>query len=75
VDVSDAVSTLGHLFLGTGPLDCSDAADTNDDGALDLSDAVSTLEHLFLGGPAPPPPNGVPGADPTPDNLYCFSRP
>jgi len=76
VDVSDAVNTLGHLFLGAGPLFCTDAADANDDGALDISDPIATLEYLFGGTvPALPEPHGAPGSDPTPDSLYCYSRP
>jgi hypothetical protein len=70
VDISDAVTILGDLFLGDpAPARCRDALDANDDGAADISDAVTVLGHLFLGdGPLPPPfPN--PGLDPTLDPL------
>ena len=32
VEISDAVATLGVLFLGQGEITCDDAADSNDDG-------------------------------------------
>ena len=67
----DAVAILGHLFLGAGGLGCPDAADGNDDGAVDLSDAVTILGFLFLGGPPPPAPWPEPGRDGTPDGLAC----
>jgi plastocyanin len=71
LDISDAVLTLGVLFLGTPARDCLDAADTNDDGTVDVSDAVFVLEHLFLGGRDIPPPFPRPGPDRTEDNLQC----
>src|SRR5262245_42171005 len=43
-------------FLGDAPLDCLDAADFDDGGALDITDAVSNLNYQFLGGPEPAPP-------------------
>lgn len=76
-DVSDAVATLGFLFLGAPPtLACAKSTDTNGDGALDLSDVVWTLAYLFLGGPEPPPPFPTCGTDPTPERvLGCESFP
>lgn len=64
LDLSDAVSVLNHLFLGTNPsLPCGDGTtgdagnikllDANGDGRIDLSDAVNLLAFLFLGGPQP----------------------
>ena len=71
-DISDAVTTLGFLFLGVPTaLDCDKSADTNDNGKLDLSDPVALLNHLFLGAPAPPAPFAQCGPDPTEDNLIC----
>ena len=71
VDISDAVSILGYLFLGsTAPL-CLDSADTDDSGLIDLSDAVSLLNHLFQGAGPPAPPYPERGDDPTPDGLGC----
>ena len=58
-DLSDAVSTLGVLFLGNAEGKCYEAMDCNSDGTADLSDAISNLGVLFLGNtpPAPPYPN------------------
>ena len=72
VDVSDAVFTLGYLFLGTEDPFCMDAMDSNDDGKVDLSDAVTILGFKFLGNPTailPPYPDA--GTDPTGDSLDC----
>lgn len=74
VRISDAIKTLGYLFLGSAPPSCFDAADANDDGELDIGDPVTTLGFLFLGGVVIPPPNGTPGPDPTADSMTCFSR-
>jgi hypothetical protein len=70
-DISDAVSVLGHLFLGEETPPCLDAADANDDGAVDISDAIYLLGFLFLGADQPPAPYPTEGADPTPDTLAC----
>lgn len=61
---------LGALFRGESTVDCPDAADANDDGALNLTDAVAILVHLFAGAPAPPAPGALAcGTDPTLDDL------
>ncbi|MBI4606364.1 MAG: hypothetical protein HY721_30735, partial [Planctomycetes bacterium] len=72
LDISDALYSLGFLFLGTAPPACADAADANDDGQVDISDASFTLGYLFLGSKEPPAPgpSGA-GPDPTPDDLGC----
>jgi hypothetical protein len=74
VDLSDAITVLGYLFLG-GPteLDCEKAGDINDDSEVDISDATSLLGHLFLGGPTSLPAPAFPncGDDPTEDGLRC----
>lgn len=73
-DISDAISTLGFLFLGEGEPGCRDACDSNDDGKVDISDAVSTLRALFLGEGSLPPPGGIEcGPDPTADESACTS--
>ena len=73
-DISDAVSTLGVLFLGDGEITCQDACDSNDDGAVDISDAIATLGVLFLGnGIIPLPGMKECGVDPTMDELDCVS--
>ncbi|MCZ6794118.1 MAG: hypothetical protein O7J95_10960 [Planctomycetota bacterium] len=70
VDITDAVFTLNHLFLGGRAPDCQDAADADDNGDLDITDAVYTLSWLFLGGAAPPAPGPAEcGGDPTADEL------
>ncbi len=71
VDISDAIATLGYLFLGGLERICLDAADANDDGEVNISDPIYLLEHLFLGGKPPPPPYPEAGLDPTADELDC----
>jgi hypothetical protein len=72
VDISDAVFSLGALFLGDGDPDCEDACDANDDGTVDISDAIATLGALFLGnGTIPPPGVNECGVDPTDDEIGC----
>lgn len=70
VEIGDAVTTLLYLFRGL-PLECEDAADFDDDGAVSLSDAIATLDFLFRLGRPPEPPYPLPGDDPTPDGLEC----
>src|SRR5688572_25622273 len=72
LDISDALATLGYLFLGTNELACLDAADSNDDGQVDIADATFVLGYLFL-GTAPPPAPGpdTAGPDPTADEIGC----
>ena len=52
-DLSDAVFILSYLFIGGAAPSCEDAADSDDNGALEITDAVYLLNFLFLGGPAP----------------------
>jgi hypothetical protein len=49
LDISDAMTILGALFLGDEPLPCEEVADANDDGNVDLSDPVAILGYLFQG--------------------------
>lgn len=70
VDISDAIATLGYLFLGRGA-SCLDALDSDDDGSVLLTDAVVILQYLFRAGPAPAQPFPSPGIDPTADDLGC----
>ena len=64
VDISDAISLLGHLFLGSpATLPCGDGAtgdpanvsllDVNGDDGVNLTDAIGLLTWLFRGGPPP----------------------
>ena len=72
VDISDAVFSLGSLFLGDGDPTCDDACDSNDDGTVDISDAIATLGVLFLGnGVIPLPGMTECGVDPTEDEVGC----
>jgi len=61
MDISDAIATLGFLFLGSPiRLPCGDGRSTDPatspswtgsrGGAVDISDAVGMLGFLFLGG-------------------------
>ena len=76
LSLPDPVRTLGYLFL-RDPLilDCSDAADGNDDGFLDISDAVYVLRHLFLEKVTISAPYPECGEDLTEDGLGCVSSP
>ena len=71
VDISDSISILGYLFLGTEVLFCEDAADANDDGLLDMTDPILILSSLFLGTGPLPAPSGEKAQDPTSDELLC----
>ena len=76
VDISDALSLLGCLFIRGQPCpECDDAADANDSGRIDVSDSVYILLYLFVGGSPPPPPALCCGADPTDDGLDCAAYP
>jgi len=71
IEITDAIFTLGYLFLGTEDPYCLDALDTDDNGQILLNDAVAGLNFLFSGSfkmPAPFPDEGV---DPTADDLTC----
>ena len=75
LELTDAVLSLGFLFLGTEAPPCDDAADTNDDGIVDLSDPVGVLNFLFIGGSPPADPFPDCCDDPTTDDLDCVSYP
>lgn len=74
LDQTDCIDTLFHLFLGEPPPACLDAADSNDDGAIDISDPIYGLTFLYLGGQSIPAPGHLKcGIDPTADGLGCDS--
>ena len=73
LDISEPVTTLRAKFVGDTRIQCADAADTNDDGAVDISDAIYSFSYLFWGGPEPSAPFPSPGFDPTGDVLLCVS--
>ncbi len=51
VDISDARTILGSLFLGEGTVACVEAADFNEDERINVSDAIGVLNYLLRGGP------------------------
>src|SRR5262245_55006126 len=65
IDLSDAVSILGFLFLAAAEPGCLASADVNGDGAVDVSDAVRHLTYSFLAGPPPETPFPACGRDPS----------
>jgi len=73
IDLTDAVTLLGFLYLGaTEPL-CLDASDVDDSGAIDIADPIYLLGFLFQGGTPPPAPFPDAGPDPTADDfLICI---
>ena len=71
IDISDALATLGYLFLGSDKPACLDAADADDSGHIQLTDAVFLLGNLFLGEGPIPAPSPECGADSTEDALDC----
>jgi hypothetical protein len=73
IDLSDAVSILGYLFLAGEAPPCFDAADADDSGKLDLTDPVSILTYLYMGGPEPAAPFPDCGSDTTSDALSCVT--
>lgn len=70
-DLSDVIYILNYLFANSSQPPCLDAADTNDDGAIQISDAIMAFTTLFRdGGPLPAPYEMCDG-DPTEDLLDC----
>ncbi len=71
-DLSDAITMLGHLFLGDPATPrCFKSLDFDDTGELDLTDPITLLAHLFLGNHTPNAPFPNCGVDPTEDDLSC----
>ena len=56
-DISDAIFSLGFLFLGGELPGCPASLDCNNDGRNDISDAIFDLNFLFSGGQPPVPPH------------------
>lgn len=76
VNLADAVSLLHHLFVATSPLDCPDAGDLDDSGAIQITDPVYLLNYAF-GEDGRPPVAPFPdcGVDGVPDSLSaCGGR-
>ncbi|MBI4600647.1 MAG: PKD domain-containing protein [Planctomycetes bacterium] len=75
VNISDAIFSLGALFLGGASPPCLDAVDANDDGLVNITDPVFLLDWLFRGGGTPPSPGPHEcGPDETPDGLDAECR-
>lgn len=72
IDISDGVSVLTFLFLGSDTLRCEDAADVDDSGGVNIADATGLFGFLFTNGQAPAAPGADRcGIDPTGDALGC----
>jgi hypothetical protein len=71
LNLTDAIFTLGYLFLGEVGPPCPDAADADDNGTLNITDPIFVLQYLFLGGQAPAAPFPGTGLDVTEDSLGC----
>jgi uncharacterized repeat protein (TIGR01451 family) len=56
-DISDAITTLGFLFMGDpSEIHCLQSADIDDSEKIDISDAIYLLQFLFMGGSPPSAP-------------------
>ncbi len=66
IDVADAISIVGELFLGDEPATCQDAADCDGDGRRYVTDAIFLVTYRFLGGAPPPAPFPGCGRPPPP---------
>jgi hypothetical protein len=73
VDISDAISMFGILFLGAYPPVCENACDTNDDELRDISDPVFLLNSLFRSREPLPAPGLECATEPEPGSLTCGS--
>ena len=71
IDVSDGIAILHNLFRSRRPFACADAADVNDDGAVDLTDPIAVFRFGLLGTFTPPDPRATIGPDPTDDTIGC----
>ncbi len=73
IDISDSISSLFYLFA-FHELDCQDAADVDDNGAIEITDLTRLLGYLFLDQPPPPEPFPECGWDWGEDELACKSN-
>ena len=76
VNLADPVWLLNEAFRSGPATLCADAADANDDGAVDaVVDAAFIIMYQFSAGTSPPPPFGACGADPTDDDgVSCETQ-
>ncbi|MBN1420377.1 MAG: DNRLRE domain-containing protein [Planctomycetes bacterium] len=77
VDIADGMTILLYAFASGPTPSCLDAADTDDDGAVNgVTDAIYLFNYLFSSGAALPAPGTVCGLDGTPaDGLGCDAYP
>lgn len=68
--IADGIWLLAYLF-NSGPLDCLDAGDVNDDGGIALLDPVHIFNWGFVSGFPPAAPFPGCGTDPTADGNEC----
>ena len=71
VGFPDALAILDELFDRGRSIGCEDAADIDDNGAIDLADAAALIAFHLAGGAAPQPPFEGCGPDPSKDGLGC----
>lgn len=69
--IGDPIRILSALFVDPDGIECRDAADANDSGAVNVSDAVTLLDFMFLGASPPAAPWPECGEDTTDDDLAC----
>ena len=72
INLSDASSILGALFLGDSQPSCEAASDTNGDNTVEIGDAVFLFNYLFVSGDSPAAPFPTCGVD-TNTTLSCES--
>jgi len=69
-----SIADIAALVIGP-PFMCDDAADVNDDGALNSLDSAYLWDWIMTAVTPPPPPFPNCGPDPTYDNLRCADFP
>jgi hypothetical protein len=76
LDLTDAVTTLGFLFLADPrSLSCEESADSDGNDRLEISDPVFLLDYLFLAGPEPGAPFPACGQGARDGRLSCAAFP
>ena len=76
LDLTDAVNTLGFLFLADPrSLSCEESADCDGNDRLEISDPVFLLDYLFLAGPEPGAPFPACGQGARDGRLSCAAFP
>ena len=68
IDIADLMAVISVIMFIPDSAACSDACDTNDDGALSISDVIALAQRLWYPGIWPPI---ACAPDTTPDTLFC----